>query len=198
MISFSVKEVLQEAEKEKAKNTPIPLIEVINTGTSFDAEEEHRQESTSITPGGPATSKDEILETLEQELATIFRKRGQLSSSIYQSVYGKSSHFKIDIRAVLAKIDQLTDDRTNQSRTFGIRFLTTKGISELIDCRKQVAETRSKAGGEFPSKGKMNYNRKRNGIILLEAPGKPYRSVLVSTIFEFKDFLDTRWIRVRH
>ena len=197
MISISVKEVLKEAEREKAKPMVLPVIEVISTGTTprMEVEEQH---NSSIDPGDPTTSKHEILEALEQELATIFRKRGQLSSSIYQAVYGKSSHFKIDIRAVLAKIDQLTDDRTNEIRTFGVRFLTAKGVSELIDCRKQVAETRRKASGEFPSKGKMNYNRKRNGTILLEAPGKPYRSVLVSTIFEFKDFLDTRWIRVRH
>lgn len=202
MISFDLDEVLNDIEHQKKnpKPKPEPVIRILT-----DTEAAAITPTPAPLPAPPPLTEqeeqaaDEIITTLENEMASIFRQRGKLSSSIYQAVYGKSTNFPIDARAMLQRLDVTTDVATNEVRTFGIRFIAAGGeTKELLDCRKAISEPHRQTNNKPQERGKFKYNLKKKGTILLGNAAKPYRSVIVSTIYEFKDFKTNKWLRVKH
>ena len=200
MISINTKKVREAKEARKKAGKPKITIKKyvpkeVNTKITIIPEQKEESQPNDDNKG------NNLLHELESELSAIKRQRGKLSSAIYQHVYGKSSDLAIDIGTVLNKIDNTVDDDSLEVKTFGLRFLTDKGISELIDCRKNVRDPfkgKQTAKHQLPAKGKFKYNLKRKGTILLTSHLKDYRSVLVSAIYEFKDFKSNRWLRVKH
>ncbi len=194
MIRINVNKVLQEQEAKKTAVKPMPKIRVIRNTVIADEKPATKAPIQEKEPEEP----NHLLEELEAELADIKKARGKKSSSIYKAVYGRNSDLCIDIGTVLNKIDNTVDDESMEVRRFGIRYLTEKGMGEMLDCRKNVKDPFKNQKGKTPEKGKFKYSLKQKGTILLTSEDKAYRSVLVSAIYEFKDFKSPRWIRVRH
>lgn len=194
MIRINVNKVLKEQEAKKKEVKPLPKIRIIRNASIPKEKPVAKQPVQEKEPESP----NELLEELEAELADIKKQRGKISSSIYKAVHGRNSDLCIDIGTVLNKIDNTVDDETMEVRRFGIRYLTENGKGEMLDCRKNVKDPFKNQKGKTPEKGKFKYSLKQKGTILLTSEEKAYRSVLVSTIYEFKDFKSSRWIRVRH
>lgn len=194
MIRINVNKVLQEQEAKKKAPKPTPKIRVIRNAVITEEKPVIKEPVKQSNYEEP----NELLEELEAELADIKKQRGKISSSIYKAVHGRNSDLCIDIGTLLNKIDNTVDDESMEVRRFGIRYLTEKGTGEMLDCRKNVKDPFKNQKGKTPEKGKFKYNLKQKGTILLTSEEKAYRSVLVSAIYEFKDFKSSRWIRVRH
>lgn len=140
------------------------------------------------TPGG-STFTDE----LQQKLRKLKLQRAQLSSSIYQEVYGRGTASSIEISTVLDRFNHTYDEQQMVQRRYSIRMLTAKGTSELLNCRKKVIDRkREHVAADY------RHNLKQHGnIMLLNEHGQP-RTIKVATIYEFKDHQAKLWQRVRH
>lgn len=104
----------------------------------------------------------------------------------------------IDIGTVLAKFDDTIDEVSHAVKEFGIRFITSEGRVRTMRARKNVKSPSLKI--QTPEeRGKLMYNLKRNGVMLLEDLdiNEP-RSVKVAMIFGFRDFSSSTWLRVKH
>jgi hypothetical protein len=106
----------------------------------------------------------------------------------------------IDIGTVLNKFDETYDDQNPAVKEFGIRFITTDGRHRTMRCRKGVRapkqELTEKGNQE---RGKFRFNLKFNGTMLVhDLDIEESRAVKVASIFAFKDFNQTAWLRVYH
>lgn len=106
----------------------------------------------------------------------------------------------IDIGTVLNKISDTVDERSNETKVFGLKFLTAEGLIREMQCRKSVKMPKAGLKEEGATrKGKMNYNLKVNGVLLLQdLEAQAPRSVKASCILQFKDFKTQHWEDVRH
>jgi hypothetical protein len=102
----------------------------------------------------------------------------------------------IDIGTVLNKLDDYTDERTSETKVFGIRFLSEKGFREMT-CRKNFKNYKQRQpAGE---RTKQNYNLQKNGVMrLFDVAKQEHRSVRPDTMFMFRDHKSKEWIRIWH
>lgn len=105
----------------------------------------------------------------------------------------------IDIGTVLNKFNQTVDEGTTDVKSFGIKFLTEDGHIREMTCRKNVRAPKHGLSRKLDERGKLNYNLKYNGVMLLrdEKIDEP-RSVKVATIGKFRDHKSEIWQNVRH
>lgn len=105
----------------------------------------------------------------------------------------------IDIGTVLNKFNDTVDERTSETKAFGIKVLTATGEVREMVCRKNVKSPKARLESEPEERGKMNYNLKKNGVMLVQdLEAMAPRSVKVACILQFKDFLSNHWEDVRH
>lgn len=105
----------------------------------------------------------------------------------------------IDIGTVLSKFDDTIDELTHEVKDYGIRFITSDGRIRTMRARKNVKSPRLKTDGTYEERGKLMYNLKRNGVLLLsDLDIDEPRSVKVAMIYGFKDFKNDTWLRVKH
>jgi hypothetical protein len=106
---------------------------------------------------------------------------------------------QIDIGTVLNKFDDTVDELNLQVKEYGLRFITADGRLRTIRARKNVKAPKQQLREPLQSKGRVMFNLKRNGTILLEDLDihEP-RAVKVAMITHFKDFKSTSWLPVFH
>lgn len=105
----------------------------------------------------------------------------------------------IDIGTVLAKFDDTVDEISQTVKFYGVRFITADGRLRTMHARKNVKSPKSQLQSAPEERGKLMYNLKRNGVMLLQDIdlAEP-RSVKVAMICGFKDFNQDTWLRVKH
>ena len=105
----------------------------------------------------------------------------------------------IDIGTVLAKFDDTFDEISHQVKEYCIRFITADGRLRTMRARKNVKHPKAQLEMPLEERGKVMYNLKRNGVMLLEDLdiNEP-RSVKVAAICFFKDFKGEQWQCVKH
>src|SRR5688572_23332453 len=100
----------------------------------------------------------------------------------------------IDIGTVLAKFDDTVDEISHTVKDYSIRFITSDGRLRTMLARKNVKSPQAQLQSPLEEKGKVMYNLKRNGVMLLHDMEKDApRTVKVATIFEFRDFNQQWW-----
>lgn len=107
---------------------------------------------------------------------------------------------KIDIGTILNKFDDTYDERSNEVKTYGIKYLKRKDgngnvLGSMVSCRKNVKNPKARLKGGNNERGKFRFNLKESGTILLhdESTGNT-RSVKVSCIYAFRDHNGQRWL----
>lgn len=105
----------------------------------------------------------------------------------------------IDIGTVLSKFDDTFDEISHKVKEYTIRFLTADGRLRTMRARKNVKHPKAQLQMPLEERGRVMYNLKRNGVILLEdlERNEP-RSVKVAMICFFKDFNSDIWNIVKH
>lgn len=105
---------------------------------------------------------------------------------------------EVDIGTVLRKFDDTVDLVTSEVKEYGIRFITRDGRLRTMRARKNVKAPKQQLAKPLDPKGKVMYNLKRAGVILLQdlKINEP-RSVKVACITQFRDYKSNQWHRVR-
>lgn len=105
----------------------------------------------------------------------------------------------IDIGTALLKMNDTVDEHDSTVKEFGIRVMTADGRVRAMRCRKNVKSPKQQLRAPLDPRGKVMFNLKRNGTLLVQDLDidKP-RSPKVAFIFQFRDFNETAWYRVRH
>ncbi|HTF19358.1 MAG TPA: hypothetical protein VK658_14860 [Chryseolinea sp.] len=105
----------------------------------------------------------------------------------------------IDIGTVLAKFDDTVDEHSQAVKSYGVQFITSDGRFRTMKARKNVKSPSTPLQGLTDERGRVMYNLKRNGVMLLQDLdlSEP-RSVKVAMICGFKDFNTDTWLRVKH
>ncbi len=107
---------------------------------------------------------------------------------------------KIDIATVLKQFDNVYDDENQVVKTFGVRFMTKRGVKqEIFDARKNVKNPKAKTTGKIDQRSKQKYNLKEYGAIkLFNENTEEYRDPKVAHIIEFRPFNSRKWIPIFH
>jgi hypothetical protein len=105
---------------------------------------------------------------------------------------------RIDIASVLRKFDNQIDEKTNEVKTIGIRFITADGrLREMYDARKNVRNNTAPIQQEARSKQK--YHLKTYGVIkLFDDNAEEYRDVKVAHMVQYRPHNSTQWISIYH
>lgn len=105
----------------------------------------------------------------------------------------------IDIGSVLKRFDDTVDEHDLTVKDYGIKFITADGRLRTMRCRKNVKSPKQQLRGPLSERGKMKYNLKRAGTMLVHdlAIDQP-RSVKVSAICFFADHNSKQYSRVFH
>jgi hypothetical protein len=105
----------------------------------------------------------------------------------------------IDIGTVLNKFDDTVDEIVSSVKEYGIMAITEDGRVRSMRCRKNVKSPKQQLQGPLQERGKVMFNLKRNGTLLLQDLDLQLpRSPKVACIFQFRDFNQTTWYKVRH
>lgn len=105
---------------------------------------------------------------------------------------------RIDIGTVLNKFNDTVDERTNQVKQYGIRFINDRGEQRELTCRKNIKSPRQGKEGSV-DRGREMFNLKRNGVMLVRAEHEDHpRTIKTSMIYGFKDFNSQTWLNVFH
>jgi hypothetical protein len=106
----------------------------------------------------------------------------------------------IDIGSVLKSFDLVIDEKTNQVRTLGIRYVTASGkVGEIFDARKNVKNPKAQITGESSPRSKQKYHLKEHGAMkLFNENTEEYRDIKVAHMIEFRPFNSKNWIPIFH
>lgn len=107
---------------------------------------------------------------------------------------------KIDIATVLKQFDQVYDELSNVVKTFGIKFVTRRGVvQQIFDARKNVKNPKAKTTGEVNPRSKQKYHLQRHGCMkLYNEHTEEYRDVKVAHMVEFRPHNSKTWIPIWH
>lgn len=107
---------------------------------------------------------------------------------------------KIDIATVLKQFDNVYDDKSSVVKTFGIKFVTARGVvQEIFDARKNVKNPKAQTTGEVNPRSKQKYHLQRHGCMkLYNEHSEEYRDVKVAQMVEFRSHNSQTWIPIRH
>lgn len=107
---------------------------------------------------------------------------------------------KIDIATVLKQFDGVYDELSNQVKTFGIKFITARGVvQQIYDARKNVKNPKAATTGEVNPRSKQKYHLQRHGCMkLYNENSEEYRDVKVAHMVEFRPFNSKIWIPIYH
>jgi hypothetical protein len=105
----------------------------------------------------------------------------------------------IDIGSVLRHFDNTVDEMDLTVKEYGIRFITADGRLRTMRARKNVKEPKRGLRQPLENKGKVLFNLKRNGTMLLQDldVNEP-RAVKVAAICQFKESNSQEWHNVFH
>ena len=105
---------------------------------------------------------------------------------------------QIDIASVMRKLDDTYDERTNEVKCYGLRFITRKGEKHEVICRKNVKSPKQETTGSDP-RGKVMFNLQMHGVVMVEdmANGHPI-TPKVAMIYGFRDYKSNMWHNVFH
>jgi hypothetical protein len=103
----------------------------------------------------------------------------------------------IDIGTVLAKFDDQVNEINFAVNTYQVRFITADGRLRTLHGRKNVKSPHQQLATPLEARGKVNYNLKRAGIMLLhDLEAQAPRTVKPAT---FCHFLHSgTWLKIRH
>lgn len=104
---------------------------------------------------------------------------------------------KIDIQTVLDEMHLIADSKGN-TRLFGIKYIKSTGeIREMNNCKRNVKNSWNER--KTDAKGKMKYNLKYKGVVLLynEDTGE-YRSIKAAHMVAFRPHGRKNWIPIWH
>jgi len=105
----------------------------------------------------------------------------------------------IDIGTVLRHFDDTVDEMDLSVKEYGIRFITADGRLRTMRARKNVKEPKRGMRKPLANKGRVMYNLKRNGTMLVQdlELNEP-RAVKVAAITAFRDYNSPEWHNVFH
>lgn len=104
----------------------------------------------------------------------------------------------IDIGTVLNKLNDTVDEKTQDVKVFGIRFINSKGDTREMIVRKNVKNPQQKQLVRAP-RGKEQFHLQRNGVMLVNAEGEDHpRTIKTAMIYGFRDYKESYWLNVFH
>jgi len=103
----------------------------------------------------------------------------------------------IDIGTVLAKFDDTFNEIDFSVNRYRLRFITSDGRLRTITARKNVKSPQQGLASPLQPRGKINYNLKRAGHMLLhDLQADAPRTVKPATFCHFE--ILGNWIPIRH
>lgn len=106
----------------------------------------------------------------------------------------------IDIASVLKQFDLVFDEKTQQVKTMGIRYVTASGkIGEIFDARKNVKNPKAGTTDKESPRSKQKYRLKEYGAMkLFNENSEEYRDIKVAHMIEFRPHNSKVWIPIYH
>lgn len=104
----------------------------------------------------------------------------------------------IDIGTLLRKLNDTVDEKTQDTKVFGVRFLNANGDTRELIVRKNVKNPKQEPLQRAP-RGKEQFHLQRNGVILVNAEGENHpRTIKTAMIYGFRDYKESYWLNVFH
>jgi hypothetical protein len=103
---------------------------------------------------------------------------------------------QIDTASALARLNDTWDESLSVEKTYGLRFITEKGFREIYNARKGVKFAQQKGKPNDTNRGKSN--KKFSGLVqVYDNDLKQFRDIFFDCIVAFRDYKDSKWIRIR-
>tara|TARA_R110001599_G_scaffold332511_1_gene547985 strand:- start:30565 stop:31548 length:984 start_codon:yes stop_codon:yes gene_type:complete len=149
----------------------------------------------------PTTEEPSLISYFTQQMGELKRQRGQMSSTIFEKVFGHKDAPTIDIGSVLAHFDNTVDEHTSKVMQYEIMFLAISQSTGNAYVREMLARKNVKSPkrqmAEKNERGKQMHNLKYAGTMLLyDEVSEGPRSVKVRMIFAFRMVGSKTWCRV--
>ena len=102
----------------------------------------------------------------------------------------------IDTASALEKMRDTWDEKTQQPKTYGLRFVSKNGFREIYNARKAVKNPQQRAEGT-PTGG-QHANLQFKGLVqVYDDDIKEFRDIKFAQIIAFRDHNSTQWIPVK-
>lgn len=102
----------------------------------------------------------------------------------------------IDTASALEKMRDTWDEKTQQPKTYGLRFNTKNGFREIYNARKAVKNPQQKAEGN-PG-GRNHAHLQFKGLVqVYDDDIKEFRDIKFAQIIAFRDYNSTQWQPVK-